>query len=214
VSIQDQDSKARMEAAKERYFRDEADQLSLLRKELARMRDEHAFANEVVRSLFGTKYSIDEMALVSRSAEWLMSFLKQLVSIEGYELFNRADDIVETFPICSNYVVEYWFLRTPFDYRLELMRILNGHSPVHHAIFNNDDEDPLAINVHASFKVPDLDAYTEAQAVLRKSGMECAQKCESTYGRFSYFINEDVLPNWYLKPRVNLRDADIEIGAL
>lgn len=165
--------------------------------------------NEMVRGMFGPGVTIDEMALLFPEESSLSAWVKRVVARDGYELFNVAQDTVETGPIPSKYDVEYWFLRTPFDYRLELMRLAGGYSPVHSAI----DIAPevisrgVVIPIHASFKVPDLMAYASANRTLLQEDWECAQKCDSSYGVFSYWAQEQH-EGWFLKPRVNLRDGD------
>ena len=178
-------------------------------KILVEVRDGWIKMNEVVRGMFGPNITIDEMALIFPSVSVLASWVRRLVARPGYELFNVAHDTVKASPIPAKYEVEYWFLRTPFDYRLELMAVNNGYSPIHSAIqlVPNADSLDIVVPVHASFKVADSMAYASANRTLQREGWECAQKCDSSYGLFSYWmLNPDEEDGWFLKPRVNLRD--------
>lgn len=192
---------------KSQHFGRQADRLASMRKSLIEIRDERERMEEIVRGIFGADYHVDEMALYARRPAVIMNFLREVMAIEGYDLFNRADDLVEVSPIPSSYLVEYWFVRTPYDFRLEIMSLIQGFSPLHEVYSRHEETDRCVANVHASFKVPSSEAYTEAQVALRQAGWECAQRCESEYGKFSYFINDEVSTHWYLKPRVNLRDS-------
>lgn len=198
---------------RERFFRQEADNLSTLRRLLAEVQEYHASLSEKIRGILGAGIELDEMAFIFPKASGLMVVMRDLLAIEGYELFNRASDIVETSPILSQYAVEYWFARTPFNYRLELMRVLDGYSPLHRVYTELEESvgsQSLGYQVHASFKCSSLEAYAESQYALRQAGYECVQRCESTYGKFSYYAeldDQDALPTWYIKPRVNLRDG-------
>lgn len=49
-------------------------------------------------------------------------------------------------------------------------------------------------------------AYGAAVQHLRDKGFIHAQTCQSTYGRFGYYIHQDVQRQIYVKPRVNMRD--------
>lgn len=155
---------------------------------------------------FGVK--IDEIALLVGDTGQLAE-LDQLLALKfGWERFNIATDNVKTQPIRSAYSVEYHFYRHPaHDYRLEVMRLSSGISPLHAAIpkpLNRQVCEP----VHASFKCPDEETYAAARFGLVEAGMVEAQRCDSTYGRFSYFTTLGTpLRVPYLKPRVNLRDA-------
>lgn len=173
---------------------------------LNHVRDGWITYSEKLRAVFGTTYIIDEMALLFPDEVGLARWVKRVVSRDGYHLFNVAMDKVNTHPIPSNYDVSYWFISTPFDYRLELMTIEKGYSPLHSAIDVCPVPEQVVIPMHASFKVPDEEAYASANATLLRNGWECAQKCASTYGTFSYWT-EEKFDGWFIKPRVNLRDA-------
>lgn len=160
--------------------------------------------NEDLRGLLGPEYAVDEMAIYCTRTSRLYSFLETAVQFEGYELFNAACDTVHTEPIPSAYHIGYWFLRTPHPYRIEMMKLQGGYSPLHSGWEVVDDMD--VVQVHASFKCSDETSYMIACGSLLRADYEMAQRCESSYGKFSYFINPDKSP-WYLKPRINLRDA-------
>jgi hypothetical protein len=167
--------------------------------------------NEQLRGILGAEAEIDEMALLVINKASVLNLLTHLVSFDGYELFNSASDTVTTSPIHSGYDVHYWFVRTPYNYRLEVMYLppKGGYSPLHNKLIYSADNDPdnNVYGVHASFKC-DSSSYMAAGVLLRKEGWELAQRCDSDYGKFSYYANEDNTGvGWFLKPRVNLRDA-------
>lgn len=167
------------------------------------VRDGFLQTNEIVRGLLGPSVSIDEMALLFTTRSLALAFTRELVKFEGYELFNAASDLVSTSPIHSHYCVDYLFIRTPFSYRMEIMSVREGFSPIHSVYSGMDAKN--GYKIHASFKCPDQEAYGNACATLIRDGFECAQKCESDYGLFSYFSDRD-RTTWFIKPRVNLRD--------
>jgi hypothetical protein len=163
--------------------------------------------NEELRGLFGVKSFIDEMALYFPDRDLLFTFIGKAVQ-NGWVLFNFSEDTVMTSPIPSEYGVEYWFLMHPdHSYRLELMTVPDGISPYHSAIQASMQKmsRPAAL-VHASFKVPDESTYASAVVTLRQAGYELAQHCTSSYGRFSYFLSDNVNLT-ALKPRLNMRDG-------
>lgn len=168
--------------------------------------------NEEVRGLFGAERTVDEMAVYFPNRDLLVTFMAQAVQ-RGWRLFNFAEDNVVTRPIIGTYAVEYWFMEhEDHDYRLELMTIPEGFSPYHASLFEacRLHSAPASI-VHASFKVPDEESYGAAVVGLRKADYELAQHCESTYGRFSYFVRyeaDNARPA--LKPRLNMRDASTQ----
>lgn len=166
--------------------------------------------NRLNEQLAAGGYFVDEFALLVGDNTQLDQ-LDQLLTLDyGWERFNVASDSVRTAPIRSAYDVEYHFFRHPdAHYRLEVMRLRTGVSPLHAAI-------PLPLGrqvatpVHASFKVEDEERYAYARTYVGGLGYVEAQRCDSTYGRFSYWTKMggafvDRVP--YLKPRVNLRDA-------
>ncbi len=103
-----------------------------------------------------------------------------------------------TGPGFDSYGVQYAWQRTEWG-RYELMQILNGRSPIHAIVHG-----PMPF--HASFKLPDLQAYAFAcDQFLRTKGFEVVQQCVSKYGVFSYW--QTPFSSVYLKPRVNLRDS-------
>lgn len=161
------------------------------------------------RILEGLGVNIDEIALLVSDNSQLEHLDMILCRNMGWEKFNTAHDAVKTAPIRSSYTVEYHFFRHPdVAWRLEVMRLSSGVSPLHSAI-------PLplarqvAVPVHASFKTPNEEQYAYARGHLENQGFSLAQQCDSTYGRFSYFTTLGLPVNRvpYVKPRVNLRDA-------
>lgn len=165
-------------------------------------------ANEEVRGLFGAAYLVDEMALYFPDSDLLTLFVSKAVQ-RGWVLFNHAEDNVTTRPIPGAYVVQYWFLRhEEREYRLELMTVDEGHSPYHASLHHLCQQMATPISLaHASFKVTNETNYAAAGVALRNGGFELGQHCTSSYGRFSYYLNDTEgrrLPA--LKPRLNERD--------
>ena len=170
--------------------------------------------NETLRGMFGTSYHVDEMAVMLGNHHDAMILITTLIELEDFELFNAAKDIVNTTPIPSTYAVQYWFVRTPWDFRIEVMTLGDGFSPVHSALeYQLRSQNHGVGAVHASFKVPDEDRYAAAVHQLQKNGYSLQQHCESNYGRFSYFgptvggQEDDPINPWTIKPRINIRDA-------
>lgn len=179
-----------------------------VRDTLEGIRLAHQDMSGVVRGMFGAECDIDEMAMLFGSGHMLALFVGLAVRQEGYTLFNTADDVVETYPLRSGYRAHYWFLTTPHGYRLELMNAEPG-SPLHDNMLRQMTESDAA-PVHASFKVDSEVNYAIANGTLQQGGYECVQRCNSAYGRFGYWQHSgnEGPAEWYLKPRVNLRDND------
>ena len=151
---------------------------------------------------------VDELAILAPSREMVMEFIDEAVQF-GWVFFNRSSDIVRAEPFGTVYSVEYSFLRHhDYPWRFEVMRKVNGVSPLHDAMTSFWDKGmPL---VHASFKPQFGESaanYAYAQKVLNDAGYCVAQECGSTYGRFGYWraLNDPTLR--YLKPRINTRDG-------
>lgn len=170
-------------------------------------------ANTEVRGLLGL--SVDEIALYFPDQDLLLQFIKRAVK-NGWVLFNHVEDEVTTGPINSMYGVQYWFLRKEgLPYRLELMQVIDGFSPYHGTLQEACDlcQFPVLL-AHASFKVEGESAYGTAVFTLRNAGFELMQHCTSSYGKFSYMIDQDrkyeIAP---IKPRINTRDAQDTRGS-
>jgi hypothetical protein len=176
---------------------------------LSKIDDRWYLANEHVRGLFGPSCLVDEMALYFNSDHALFSFMACALR-RGWITFNQDEDEVTTWPIDSSYSVSYWFMSNEkVDYRLELMRVTDGFSPYHGSLEQYCAASSRAVLIaHASFKVADEQAYAAAGVGLRNCDYEVMQHCESSYGRFSYFTNnEDRSGMPVIKPRINIRDA-------
>lgn len=186
-------------------------------------------ADENVRSALGVKSGrqelrsgeedddemfIDELAILVPSLEMAMALIGDAVGRE-WVYTNHSKDDVRTEPLNTEYRVRYHFLTSPSRYyRLEIMHLSNGFSPLHHSMDYmgsaryRSDAFPI---VHASFKplASGEARYEDAQRKLAEARYVNAQECRSTYGRFSYWRRTDDERLLYLKPRVNLRD---EVG--
>jgi hypothetical protein len=157
---------------------------------------------------------IDEVAVLDLRGDEsvkLLSFVKHMVALKGVELFNTVSDEVKCFPIPGEYGVHYDFYRTPYDWRLEVMHFTErtGVSPLHRMYWPNHMGSAEMPVVHLSFKCYDERDYFACLERLGADGYVCGQYCESTYGRFSYWmLEEGVLAEnqVWLKPRVNLRE--------
>lgn len=173
---------------------------------------ECAVGTELVRAALGAEYAIDEVALFFRNDAALWSFINTAVR-NDWQLFNQADDKVDTRPLQSTYEVRYWFLRradTP--YRIEAMRVVSGFSP-YHALLYERVSDRLGYRLaHASFKVATEEAYGSAiHHLTRQLQLDVLQHCESTYGRFSYLQGDTGMIS-PIKPRLNVRDGGADSG--
>ncbi len=171
--------------------------------------------------------AIDEVAIQTMNFDRVRDYLRQ---DDDWKLFNTAEDVVYANPFGTRYTVSYRFYRHPaLPYRLEVMVLGNqtgevGFSPVHHALWNQtvrmrQDNDGLLPIPHFSYKpqfpkspvtgkeMGPRRAYGQTVNHLRKEGFIPVQACQSTYGVFGYFIQNETDRQVYLKPRVNLRDA-------
>jgi hypothetical protein len=148
-------------------------------------------------------FHVDEMAIMISDDHTLLDFISFAVHLPEVTLFNCCQDTVFTQPIASDYQVRYWFFTTPLNFRVEVMQLGSG-SPLHDSLMLHSDS-PV-IPVHASFKCVDEQEYVSAQSTLRGHGWEVWQKCDSSYGRFSYWGHPDQGSGWLVKPRLNLRD--------
>lgn len=167
-------------------------------------------AQEKIRAMFGAEYQVDEIALWFKDMATLNMFASRLVRLEGFEIFGGDSDEVETRPIRSKYQVEYTFMRTPSEYRLELMTIPYGFSPLHSLMAQMVRTEPHSSAlyvVHASFKVRTEEEYANVVHTLKRTGYDMSMSCTSDYGQFSYFDNYELDGTPHLKPRLNTRDA-------
>lgn len=175
---------------------------------------------------------IDEVALLFMNEREAWKFIERAVQLPGVKLFNVASDNVRTNPIRSQYGVQYYFLETTWGYRVECMVLSGGHSPLHGGIsatyFDVVGNRLDSGIVHYSWKCNDEAEYAEACKTMESvGGWKQAMSCLSTYGMFSYWLTDedtdqrllDDRIEWclaekekaleaYIKPRVNLRDAD------
>ena len=156
----------------------------------------------------------DEIAFFFCNRESASAFVNECVRTQQWALTNIAEDTVNTQPIRSTYEVGYSFLTDPHEkenFRLEVMQIFDGFSPLHGALEAAAHLDGKAWSpVHASFKVSGgVDEYEACLGVLAAAGCTPALHCASTYGKFSYWNVPDNGEGieLYLKPRINLRDA-------
>lgn len=167
-------------------------------------------ANNFLRKFGLGQYEIDEVALLCADARSVRALLDSAVLQPNIEHFNAAFDEVKTIPIPSQYFVRYDFLRIKGEtFRVEVMNLLDGISPVHAPSLDRlrrNEEGMMPF--HLSFKVPSVNEYEKVWAALvTTEGTALAQECESTYGRFSYWRNAEEIDGFFIKPRVNLRDA-------
>lgn len=171
-------------------------------------------ANSAVSTLHGTSFQpyVDELAILMPNHEMVMEFVTDAVQ-HGWVYFNNSVDVVAAEPFGTTYEVQYHFLRhNDKPWRLEVMRKTGGISPLH------DTLSRMALSgfpvVHASFKEQTAEDYAVAQAILNEGGYTLAQECVSTYGRFGYWRRLASPQAFYLKPRINTRDAVRGYGKL
>jgi len=165
---------------------------------------------------------IDEASILTRT-ETNMQNAAAYLREAGWEEFNTATDLVFTNPFGTRYTVEYRFFSNPHVFfRLELMRLTGGFSPLHRALLEAPRPNSMSWPVpHLSFKPQRRDlpvaaglqtwrgAYGEAVQYLRDNACIHAQSCQSTYGQFGYFLGNDAARQVYIKPRINLRDGEV-----
>lgn len=177
-------------------------------------------------------YLVDETAVILHSSQ-TKNFVRALVGAGlGWVMSDHDTDRVRIAgPLIgdSSYVVEYDFLTHPEKpWRIEVMGIIDGFSPLHRSLLDYDDEEDAngLETVHYSFKVPGGDVL-EFQRVCDNamlSGWTLCQTAVSSYGAFSYFRprrdNEALRSTFadgaqgYLKIRMNNRDAEPAVGTL
>lgn len=175
--------------------------------------------NDVLQRLDMPSHHVDEIAYMFADRNCLDTFTKEAVQVDGCIMFNSADDHVHTLPLQTCYDVEYRFFTVPMEHvpgvdpvRVEAMQIKRGFSPLHLAEEAGYGSTSGMGAVHASFKCETEEEYGAVTHRLRDRGWEVAQKCDSTYGKFSYWAPLDrdewlpMGPYLYLKPRVNIRD--------
>jgi hypothetical protein len=169
--------------------------------------------NDLLDKNFGPgTFRIDEVAVMLPSQLDALQWVSEAVKNDGVTLFNKAEDDVRTYPFDTQYDVNYYFLSTPHDFRVEAMALGNGISPLHEAMRPGRryrDKVMYPVPVHYSFKTESEDQYRHVMNWLDAAHFHHAQSCQSTYGRFSYWLAEGEdgqIPDMYLKPRVNLRD--------
>lgn len=180
----------------------------------ARVTEEVFAATEAFMSTqIGLSVKFDEVAYMVGSMAYEYVLIESAIRNGGWQATNAAFDQVATSPILSNYRVHYTFLTHPKrTWRMEVMRIVEGISPLHATAGGA----PL-VRVHHSFKTPNAGFYSEVVRMMSEGDWVPAQRCESTYGRFSYWRKPEILPiddamhdAPYIKPRVNLRDAEVQ----
>jgi hypothetical protein len=162
---------------------------------------------------------LDEVAILVPNEGHAASLVQRLVSEPGYEYFNTTKGVVHTYPFHTTYQVQYHFVRTPRNYRLEIMHLRYeeagraGFSPLHMAMWrpNGVPEKQDGTNaypvVHVSYKLPNQEQYDAELEWLTRTGSVQGMSCRSEYGRFSYWLPHCAEMLLWLKPRVNLRDV-------
>lgn len=176
---------------------------------LAYLQSLWAMANDAVNAVHNTTNQpfIDELAVLM-PRDVIPDFINDAVS-HGWVYFNNSLDMVRAEPFGAVYGVQYHFLKHPeHPWRFEVMRKTSGVSPLHDALLANASNGfPV---VHASYKPYTGEtelAYKEAKSWLGAAGYAQAQECVSTYGRFGYWRKPEGDRAFYLKPRINVRDA-------
>ncbi len=172
----------------------------------------------------------DEVSLLFATPEELERFRIWAIG-DGMDNFSRVEDDVaicigadwhepvlsEALPVrpIESFAVRFEFLRVPGAlWRIEAMCVLSGEAPLHEAWLEMYGSGCV---VHVSYKLPTRDAYDQHTG----RGPYASQWPEqptyrasytNSYGRFAYYQHanfEDRIfgSTWFLKPRVNERDA-------
>lgn len=161
---------------------------------------------EMMRQTTGATVKFDELALLCHNPRDEFMLIESAVRSGGWSMTAAAFDSVGTSPLPSRYGVHYSFMtRDDLPFRLEIMRLLSGHSPLHHIVAQTG----RVVPVHLSFKCASQDEMFELTEQMRSHDWGLVQHCESTYGVFSYYTQPQDFPDVgvYFKPRVNTRDA-------
>lgn len=150
---------------------------------------------------------VDEVAILCPDANMAGTYVFDAVLVDGVEHFNASEDLVKVEPFGNEYRVRYDFLRiADRPYRLEVMHMTDGISPLHAPLYQQAWTNNVPTTVHLSFKCPSEAAYRMACGLLRdQMAMVVAQSCESSYGSFSYWRTD--VTDLYVKPRFNRRDS-------
>lgn len=145
----------------------------------------------------------DETSLLFASPGELDAFLKW-ASVEGIEHFNSVprDTMLRRDIPHEEFDVRFEFMRVPgADWRIEAMCVLSGQAPLHDKQIMDHGTGCV---VHVSWKESDHPDYVEAlQHLLLKRAVPIQAEYRNSYGRFAYLRGS---ADFYLKPRVNLRD--------
>lgn len=151
------------------------------------------------------KATADETSLLFADADELKQFVRWAEQ-NGMEHFNRveSDRMVRVDRNATEgFDVRFEFLRWPDQpWRIEAMCVLDGQAPLHEAHLETHGS---AKPVHVSFKCDTLPAYNNMKRTMADDGVEQIPfhaEYRNSYGLFSYWG----VGNFYLKPRVNLRD--------
>lgn len=157
---------------------------------------------------------IDEVSVLFRTAAELEAFLEWAVECKGLTHFNGVTDECRSRALprgdAHRYTVRLEFLRLPgVDWRIEAMVILDGTAPLHSQHLNDHGSGCI---IHASFKAKDLGFYLQYRDTLEAMDSLCGPiplraEYENSYGRYAYYGDHQPETSWYIKPRVNLRDA-------
>lgn len=154
-------------------------------------------------------YKVDEVSILWRTLNELRDFAKWAAD-QGVDVFNgHVLDTMFRQDQPGHFRVAFEFMRLPgHEWRIEAMNAGNGSSPLHTRMLQQKNNGAI---MHASFKVPDEDAYKEAVERLAAAGLQFGAQYRNTYGAFSYWSG---LGNVWIKPRVNLRDREPSDGVV
>lgn len=149
-------------------------------------------------------YEVDEISVLFADPDRLQAFVEYCKE-QGIEHFNRVDsDRMVRIDGPGQFDVRFEFLRFPtLGWRIEAMCVLDGQAPLHEAHLDRLGDGCI---VHASYKLPEVEAYRAHRRYLSDKGAILAGEYENSYGRFAYWGSGH---NPYMKPRVNLRDVEV-----
>lgn len=169
-----------------------------------------AFLNETINDREGLHdhAHVDEIAMMFSNEKDADEAALSFTMASTANVFNVATDHVHTGPHSTHYDVAYRFVQNGlYDWRVEMMSLTSGFSPLHEAFMNKtagfDEGEP----VHLSWKCNSEEGYQDTIDYLHHSDdYVFAQSCRSEYGLFSYWRPMGTDLDVFLKPRVNTRD--------
>jgi hypothetical protein len=156
-----------------------------------------------------SKWPIDEISLYFSAPDLFDAFVAEAKK-HGDWIGEAKENQVATYlgseDASAAYKTDYQFVlpHPESKWRIEAMLVTDGYSKLHESLASKAGEDPCV--AHASFKTRTLAFYQDANVHLStEQGFFQEAEYTNGYGAFSYYTVTDL--DFFLKPRVNLRDA-------